>query len=149
MKCKISLSQLPFHLAFLFLPQQTFLGLKQGAEHECFDSFSTFKVLEFLGTKNLASALCSSSLIVSTKICTASIFWRQISLLQRNQRKKKKKAVSALVVLVLSKISFYKSKWKSYHFPLDLLIHCSIFSVILRQIQHWFFLCFLVPMLEF
>ena len=64
MKYKIPLSQLPFHLAFLFLQQQTFLDLKQGIELECFISFSTFKVLEFLGMKDLASALFSSSLIV-------------------------------------------------------------------------------------
>ena len=62
MECKISLLQLPFHLAFL--QQQTFLDLKQGIELECFISFSTFKVLEFLGMKDLASALFSSSLIV-------------------------------------------------------------------------------------
>ena len=62
MKSKIYSSQLPFHLAFFFLPQQSFLDLKQGVEHECFNSFSTFKVLEFLGIKDLASALLPSSL---------------------------------------------------------------------------------------
>ena len=47
-------------------------------------------------------------------------------------------------LLLLSRLSilgFYKNKWKSYQFPLDLLIGCNIFSAILHQIQHWFFLC--------
>ena len=128
------LSQLPFHLAFLFLPKQTILDLKQGAKRKCFDTFSTFKVLKFFGIKSLASALCSSSLIVSTKIFTTSLFWWTISISQRNQLLCKKS--TALAVLVLTKFRFYKNKLKSYQFPLDLLIHYTIFFAILHQIQH-------------
>ena len=82
MKCKISLSQLPFYLAFLSLPQRTFLDLKQGTERVRFDSFSTFRALKFLGMKNLAGALYSSSLVVSTKNLHDANF---LVLLQRNQ----------------------------------------------------------------
>ena len=84
MKGKIYWSELPFHLAFLFLPQQSFLDLKQGVEDECFNSFSTFKVLEFLGIKDLASTLLSSSLS-RPKFAQRQFFFGEKSNIKRNQ----------------------------------------------------------------
>ena len=141
MKRKMFLSQLPFHLAFLFLPQQMFLDLKQWTENECFNSFSTFNFLEFLGMKNLDDTFFSFSLIVSTQICRPSIFLADNFTSTEKLVFFVKKSVPVLAILVLSNFGFYKSKWKSFQFPLDHLIHCNIFSGILHQIQHWFFLC--------
>ena len=99
----------------------------------CYNSF--LLISEYFTVHYVLISLNRSEHLYSFSVC------KPYSL--RMQRKDSSLSFPGLLLLNrLSRFGFCKNKWKSYQFPLDLLIDCNIFSAILHQIQHWFF-CFL------